>query len=32
LEVIEHVDKLDARALHLLRFAFAELVKLSAAR
>ena len=29
LEIIEHVGELDARSLHLLRFAFAELVKLS---
>jgi hypothetical protein len=29
MEVIEHIDKLDARSLHLLRFVFAELHKLS---
>ena len=29
IEVIEHIDKLDARSLHLLRFVFAELVKFS---
>jgi hypothetical protein len=29
LEVIEHISKLDAQSLYLLRFAFAELFKLS---
>jgi hypothetical protein len=29
LEIIEHLGRLDAQALYLLRFTFSELVKLS---
>jgi hypothetical protein len=30
LELIEHIEQLDARSLHLLRFVFSELVRRSA--